>query len=243
MTKWLTKWHGALIGVGVAGWLLGYTAAAYLKQPSALVLGVLAGLLTTIVVAAAAAWFNKVLVPWHEDRVYRGVRIDGAWQVQLATVHQEGELTLEQHAFDVVGSLRLDGVGERTPDAREYVVRGQVADRYVQLTAVARKKQQFGTVAMLLHVSHGGGVMEGSFSYQSLTDNQLRTTRCISLRPSGPSDLVASARLRMFAAVEKDIAWAANFVQPWLGEHDDVTIWDNGGDDEDDETDNGEDEQ
>jgi hypothetical protein len=46
---------------------------------SSIILGVVSGVLTSAILFIFARIFGRLVIPWHEERIYKGVRVDGSW--------------------------------------------------------------------------------------------------------------------------------------------------------------------
>lgn len=215
--KWVTRWHAALVGALALGGFAGYALAAYLRQPDALVLGVVAGLLTTLTVGGIAAWFNKILVPWHQDRVYRGVRISAEWSIVFGEIEQTGQLRLSQNAFDLSGDLQLSGAEDLTGGARRFSVKGDVVDGYLRLTGLVNEPDKIGSFALLASVRHAGYIMEGVFTFQNLRDGAIHFSRCYAYRAPATPTMIRVAEFEMHQRMARDAESAARAAELRLG--------------------------
>lgn len=69
--------------------------------------GVIGGIVTSVMVLAVSRYWKRVVEPWLEDLVYKGVHIDGMWKTEWVINDQaKSELVVvEQRAHKISGTL------------------------------------------------------------------------------------------------------------------------------------------
>lgn len=128
-----------------------------------IVSGLIGGLLSSIIVLLGALWWRKIFVPWLEDRLYKGIRIDGAWKTVMIIGETESfeQATLKQFAHRIKGTIHYpkDAFGH----SHTYSVEGEFRDRTLTLIQheVGHSHQDLG--AIVLDFKPGGSIpiMEG----------------------------------------------------------------------------------
>ena len=58
-----------------------------MESTESLVIGIISGILTSILLLLAANFINKILIPWYQTLIYRGVNISGTWIARFETVN------------------------------------------------------------------------------------------------------------------------------------------------------------
>jgi hypothetical protein len=68
--------------------------------------GLLGGLLASAIVVSFTLWWQKLFVPWLENLLYQGPRVDGSWQTKI--VRESGEFVehaeIEQFGYRIRGT-------------------------------------------------------------------------------------------------------------------------------------------
>jgi hypothetical protein len=139
---------------------------------SSLIVGIVSSLIATAVFIASSELFRRVILPWYEDKIYRGVRIDGEWRLKSVvgkafdpkdttliskfTLHQKGEkITGEyMHADD-------DGRPE------VYLVTGFIRDGYLSVLTEPKSRRSIDAGVGLYHIRYEDSSLHllGSLTY------------------------------------------------------------------------------
>ncbi|EJA7341234.1 TPA: hypothetical protein JG809_003270 [Vibrio parahaemolyticus] len=118
------------------------------------VIGIVSSLVATALFICFSEFFRKVVLPWYEDKIYRGVRVDGVWKlVEIEDQNIESSdikmrLELCQHGDKVTG-LYYHTDGDRK---YEYDVTGRISGMYLLATAAPRSNRQIDAVSFLFHL-------------------------------------------------------------------------------------------
>lgn len=160
--------------------------------------GVVSGVLSAALLwLVGYLWFN-VCTPWLDNRLYKGVLLDGKWQgarnayreketdgnIERELIHRlELLLELEQHGYKISGIFRAKAIDPENRDVYEnlYKISGHVSDNFVILeyTPVSRKRAGLGT--FVLNVKNGGRRMHGSISFVEEGDMEVESLRGVIL--------------------------------------------------------------
>lgn len=135
-----------------------------------LVIGIGSSLLATAIFILASECFRKVVLPWYVDRIYRGVRIDGEWEIK----ERDGR---EWKSEDLSMGFNLTQKGDVVTgiythkcngEVDEYILKGVIRDMYFLATAVPRSNRHVDAVSLLLYVNNVNSklVMTGGVLYQ-----------------------------------------------------------------------------
>lgn len=134
-----------------------------------LVIGVIGGIITAAVIHLLVVLFDKVLLPWYRQLVYRGVEIQGKWEESHEYGNGNTQLVtaeLSQKAHAITGSVTIvkstNGEITRTEIMS---LKGAVKDRLFNGTIVPVDKKRVGISTVLLEIIGDGSRMRGSASW------------------------------------------------------------------------------
>lgn len=151
-------------------------------MPSAsesIVLGVVSGILTTVVLFLMNRVFLRVFLPWYQALVYRGVVIDGEWHGE--TENNQGTThvfvtRIEQHAHQVSGDMKVVTAKPDTADVvTEFQLSGELWEGFLLLSLRSRDQTQLSFAAVLLKVQKGGRQLSGKMSFRNLSNDDIRS--------------------------------------------------------------------
>ncbi len=125
--------------------------------------GLIAGLFSSIIVLIVAKWWQKIFIPWLENRLYKGTRISGVWKTKMIIGSKESfeQATLTQYGHRIRGTINYpkDTLGR----SHTYSVEGEFQDRTLTLIQheIGHSHQDLG--AIVLDFKPGGSFpkMEG----------------------------------------------------------------------------------
>ena len=134
-----------------------------------LVIGVISGVIAAAVIYLLVVLFNKVVLPWYNQLVYRGVEIQGKWEESLEFDYGNTQLAtieLSQKAHVIMGSVTV--VKSTTGEiVRTEIMslNGNVNERFFNGTIVPVDKKRVGISTVLLEIIGDGSRMGGSVSW------------------------------------------------------------------------------
>ena len=121
-----------------------------------LVVGIASSLLATAFFLSSAETFRRIILPWYADKIYRGVRVDGDWElIELdgVEIEQDGaqmSLSLCQSGDKISGTYsHFDKKLKRTDI---YKLTGTIRDRYFMATAVPSSNRHSDGVTFLFYI-------------------------------------------------------------------------------------------
>lgn len=134
-------------------------------------IGVVSGVLSAVAVYAIGITIKKILIPWIETIVYKGVMLDGLWVQQINyqedNEHDKYTLSIQQHAQKVNGTLSISYVRENEITNGTYIINGEVSDGYFQASLKSNTKYQSSRANNLLKISGNGRKMKGRLIYKT----------------------------------------------------------------------------
>jgi hypothetical protein len=125
--------------------------------------GVISALVATFLVFVGAKYWNRVVLPWYEDRVYRDIRLAGEWR----TVGEEegGRIKevakVRQKAHRVWGEIVLD---EQT-DVREYEFEGEFKNLILTARYWTKGESDLDRGTFTLMLRDNGGTLKGCYAW------------------------------------------------------------------------------
>jgi hypothetical protein len=126
-------------------------------QMISLLVGIISSLFATAIFIGASELIRRIVLPWYADKVYRGVRIDGRWELikfketKLADSSLGMFLDLMQKGDIVSGKYSLRGE-DGAVDV--YDISGRVRDSYLLATAVPISNRQVDGAALLFYIHY-----------------------------------------------------------------------------------------
>jgi hypothetical protein len=153
-----------------------------------LFVGVLAGVLTTVLLYLIKVFWDTKLSPWLRESRYTGVMIEGTWvggakddATQTAT---DVSLILEQSARDLTGIYTVKHVSPDNSFELVYRASGHVWEGYVMLSFHPIDRHHTSCASALLKIGGGGVALVGQFAFrnvnsEAVTSDQLVLTRRI----------------------------------------------------------------
>lgn len=150
-------------------------------------IGTASGVITSLIVYLIYKLKQHIFDPWLENRLYKGVILEGVWNGTRVTPKSHEKtvlnlcdelslhLELKQRGYDISGIFSAESrfakskEGDDHEQASKYInlynIKGHVHDSYVVLEycPISRKRTGLGTFVM--QVKDGGKIMQGSISF------------------------------------------------------------------------------
>jgi hypothetical protein len=157
--------------------ITGAYLAATTVQPvsSQVVVGIVTGILTTVVLwGMKALWVHKVR-PEAEKVLYNGLQIDGAWHSQVVLEESATQFTLDlkQSAGKLHGIARIRLVSHGNDFDMAAVLKGELWEGYVAFILRPNSRRSTAIMTGLLRVTEAGGVLQGYLSIRDKTSGDV----------------------------------------------------------------------
>lgn len=142
-----------------------------------IVLGIVTGIITSGVLVLLSRIFSHIVLPWYQNILYSGIRVDGAWSSSDKGWAQTLELQLHQVANKITGTATL--ISEKQNGTHKYEgvrmfsVSGIIKDRFVELSFRHESLRRLGACNTLLEVVGDGRRMKGAFAFYSVVSNRI----------------------------------------------------------------------
>ncbi|MEM6719746.1 MAG: hypothetical protein AAF611_10545 [Bacteroidota bacterium] len=151
-----------------------------------ILLGIVGGIMTSALIFGLGVIFKKIILPWYQSMIYKGVNISGTWirrfEVQNSSVI-EARFHLKQKGNKLYGieewSKRKDG---NLVKLGSYNLSGEIADRFVHIKSINIDKKRIGYLTLLLQVVKGGDVLEGKAIYYDEHPNEIVSRNAVLTR-------------------------------------------------------------
>ncbi len=115
-----------------------------------IVAGVMGGLVTSLVLLLTGQWWQMVLVPWFENTVQKGARIDGVWRttMTIGSVEKSEVANLKQKGHRITGTVTY--AEDTKGRSHTYEVAGDFYDNVFSALLVEVGKARVDRGALLL---------------------------------------------------------------------------------------------
>ncbi len=149
-----------------------------------LLLGVVSGVVTALLLWVAGRWWSASLIPWFEARIYKGLQVDGEWEL-LEQIEESGEpkfedremLSIAQKAQRLTGTMTLT---DRTGSSiRARGLAGEIRDRMVCVTMSADGRNEVSYHSLLAEVETDGRSMRGIAVYYDLRTKRIESAEVV----------------------------------------------------------------
>lgn len=155
-----------------------------MSEIQTITLGIVSGIFTTVVLYLIGKLFTKVILPWYQDVIYKGVDVKGSW---IAEIEQdEGwkakmELNIRQNAHLLKGDTTIiQGRNLDNPtEVTNMSMNGEVWEGYMTLNMQSKDRSRLSYQTSLLQVLNGGQTLKGYIAYRSIRADEIR---CIQVR-------------------------------------------------------------
>jgi hypothetical protein len=155
-----------ITGHAIAGWM------------SNLTIGVVSGLLSTLLVFLAVFLYQKLVRPKLEELLYHGVSIAGEWQLAnddggALSWSQFETISIEQSAHRISGVVTLTARDSEDAEVRVLTLEGEIRDRFVFGRMRSSVAHQVAHVVFLAEVTAGGGKLTGQAAIYNTIDGAI----------------------------------------------------------------------
>ena len=144
---------------------------------SNIILGIVSGILTSLLIYIIIIIFNKIIIPWYQKMIYIGIDISGEWvnthTTPSGTVTNE-ILYIKQKASKI--ECVCTKHKKRKNGKEEFSTlkfSGEIEDSIIALIGKNIRKDILGKNTLLLKVVNGGKRLEGYASWFSVTKSDI----------------------------------------------------------------------
>ena len=135
--------------------------------------GVVAGILTTLLLFLFGLIVTQIVIPWYQALVYKGWDISGLWiyRQTLGGIDYSYQMVLKQRAHDVNGTMTLTKSGAPSGPRGDYVqvfdISGTAWEGFLTLNMQSSDRKSLAFATSLLQVEDRGRSMAGQLCYRS----------------------------------------------------------------------------
>ena len=136
----------------------------------AIILGIVAGLLTSALLYVSSLLLKKVVLPWYANFIYDGVDLRGIWirEFDENSAHYSVELSLDQNAHRITGTGTLKKSGTGTGDyVQFFTVSGSTWEGFLVVEMKSTNRKSLSFVAGLFKVKDRGNSLIGHWVYRA----------------------------------------------------------------------------
>ncbi len=149
-----------------------------LELSYSLVIGVVAGVVATFLVFTLRAIWERIIMPWYEERLYQGAEIEGVWLSEITFPSGEinkHRMRLRRQGYNITGrSICFEGYSE----GNAYDMHGTFKNLTLSCTYRIddpRRLEQGAMVAMMLD---DGKAMKGVVAFYDDKTNSILSANC-----------------------------------------------------------------
>lgn len=152
-------------------------------------IGVLSGVMTSALIWTTVKLFDKIVIPWYQQSVYRGIDISGEWtsnKEYLGKVMVDQTIQISQKGHRITGTLiSRNKIPSKGEDTTSFSIEGEIFDNYVDIEYKTTDKKFIGRGSFLLKVKEGGEKLTGGlvaidrFSTEIMTSQEIEWKRKI----------------------------------------------------------------
>lgn len=143
------------------------------------VVGVISGIITAAVLHFMVLLFNRIVLPWYRQLVYRGVDISGKWEEHLDFGNGNTQIAtaeLTQRANAITGSVTVVKTSNGLITKTEILsIKGTIKDRLFNANLTPLDKTRVGIASSLLEVIGDGARMRGCSSWYDSGAAEIQT--------------------------------------------------------------------
>ena len=132
----------------------------------AILIGVVSGILASIIIFICAQFFYKIIIPWYQNAIYRGIDISGDWTAKYnfsGGVEVEQTIELKQKGHKITGTFSSrSSVPSTGISTSTFTLVGEIFDNYVDIEYRKNDKRFIGRGSILFKVKEGGAKLQGN---------------------------------------------------------------------------------
>ena len=134
-----------------------------------LILGVVSGVATSALLYLFAGMFNRIVIPWYRQLIYRGITADGKWESDVVFPNGTQQYTtvdLRQTANTLSGNAQIAKYHNDKLESNEaFAITGSISDRLLHIIQRPRDHRRLGYGICLMEIIGDGSRMRGATSW------------------------------------------------------------------------------
>jgi hypothetical protein len=146
--------------------------------------GIVAGVFTSGLLSVLGKVMTKIVVPWYQNLVYRGIDLRGKWISQKTYpngISYHYSMVLDQNAHDLQGSMTISKMnsqpgppgGHLGDYVQEFVVKGTTWEGFVTINMTSNNRRSLSFATSLLQIQNRGEALVGHMAFRSTLSDQV----------------------------------------------------------------------
>lgn len=138
--------------------------------------GVVTGILTSALLFGLGVITSKIILPWYQDLVYKGVDLRGLWvnESDYAGARYRYQTSLKQNAHQLTGTTTITKSGTGQDDyVINFDVTGSTWEGFVVLNLRSTDRKTLSFATGLFKVKNRGKSLVGHLAFRSLTTDEV----------------------------------------------------------------------
>ena len=158
-----------------------------MNASTSIIIGVISGVITAAIIWLIINIFKKILIPFYEGLIYKGIDINGKWECteeqevkesdcKTIKLKYEYSLIFNQHGHYLKGTYVVKNISPDNVDTSEYTFNGIISDNYISINYYRANKKRIGIGSFLLKVCIAGNGMYGHLAFVEMNTTEVSTT-------------------------------------------------------------------
>ena len=129
--------------------------------------GVCSGIIASILLSICYIVFIRIVIPWYQSVVYRGIDIKGDWSGSRidGEMKYNVELTFKQNGHKLSGTFVAIDEFPDTIKTKQFKIKGEIYNNCVLVTYESNSKKNLGSGSFLFQLYESGNTLKGAMSY------------------------------------------------------------------------------
>ncbi|WP_439833790.1 hypothetical protein [Aeromonas enteropelogenes] len=156
--------------------------------------GLVSGLIVSFLVVVVGNIWNKIIIPWFEERVYKDVKIEGQWFsfYEGRMLGREEVIDISRHGHQISGKLLCISQGDH---GEQYLVSGSFKNLILPLAYENSNDSKTDRGTITLKSTQSAEVLKGKICYYSCYGDDVRTADVTWFRSKDDKDKYKQNRL------------------------------------------------
>ena len=151
-----------------------------MSTTTSIIIGIIAGIITTLILELSRRIFFKIVIPWYQALVYKGIDISGEWVANII-IQKKGEkialkrklfMSIDQKGHKITGDFTIQNIleNESINSVSSYKLSGKISDNYVCLNYARKSQKKIGLGNLLFKVTGLGDRLVGNGTFLNSLD-------------------------------------------------------------------------
>jgi len=152
-----------------------------------IIVGLVSGIFATFIVFVFRSIWHAVVIPWFEERIYKDVKIEGAWYsfYPISDDFRQEVVSLERHGHSITGTIICTSGHD---EGEKYVVSGSFRNMVLPLTYETSDKSKTDRGTITLKSLFNGERLSGKIAYYHTRKDTIQTSNVVWCRSKNDLD-------------------------------------------------------